>query len=353
MNDNIEAVLAREDDTLRKILDILQTGGLGISLVVDSERKLKGTITDGDCRRALLNNLPLETPASELMSRRFILVDESFSPSAAEVLMKVNSVRQIPVVDKEGRVVGVLTDRAATLARKRSSNMVLILAGGQGTRLRPLTNIFPKPMLPVGGRPMIEHLIIRLADSGFYRLFISVNYKKDVIEEHFRVSSNLGCEIEFVHEKEPLGTAGPLGLLREKITEPVIVANGDVLTAIDFRAFVDFHMHGKFDMTVGASTSGIQVPYGVIRTNERGEITEIEEKPIHNLIVNAGLYVVSPQVLGLIPEKGFFQMTDLIQLAIDSGMSVGAFPIHETWLDIGQPAQFIEAQRIATAKKIL
>jgi dTDP-glucose pyrophosphorylase/predicted transcriptional regulator len=351
MKGNIEALLVGERETLRRVLEVLQQGGLGISLVVDSERKLKGTITDGDCRRALLKNSPLDTAAEEVMSKRFILVDESFAPAAVEALMKVNGVRQVPVVDREGRVVGVITDRNLSYNSKRSSNVVLILAGGQGSRLRPLTNILPKPMLPVGGRPMLEHLVARLVESGFHNIFFSVNYKKSIIEEHFKDASKFGCEITFLHEKEPLGTAGPLALIRDKITAPVIVANGDVLTAIDFRAFLDFHSNNEFDMTVGTSTSGIQIPYGVIKTNERGEITEIEEKPIHKLTVNAGLYVISPQVVELIPESGFFLMTELIQRAIDAGKRVGVFPIHETWLDVGRPAEFMDAQAQALVKK--
>jgi dTDP-glucose pyrophosphorylase/predicted transcriptional regulator len=346
MRNPVQNMCVLPTDTLRRVLEVLQASPLRICIVWDEHQKILGTITDGDCRRAFLNKLNFESPASEVMNRQFLVVDTSFSMHQMELLMRTNDIKQVPIVDRENVLVDIVCAAALRVPSQRE-NAALILAGGKGKRLAPLTNYVPKPMLPVGGKPMIENLIVQLVRAGVLRIFISINYLGYQIEEHFGDGSKWGCRIEYLKEDQELGTAGPLRLLSGKVQQPLLVVNGDLVTSVDFGACFDFHRAHSFEMSVGVSTYSVQIPFGVVTTGEDGRILSVAEKPEQEFTVNAGLYIVEPTLLDEIPADCATPMTDVIERLVHAGRSVGAFPIHESWVDVGRPEQYMNAQKLA------
>jgi NDP-sugar pyrophosphorylase family protein len=220
---------------------------------------------------------------------------------------------------------------------------VVIMAGGKGTRLRPLTNETPKPMLPVGGRPLLETMLEQVRDAGFSRVLMAVNYRADVIEDHFGDGSRFGVAIDYIHEPQQLGSAGALKLARGKLDEPFIVINADLLTNVNLSALMRFHRDDRNLITAGVRRFVLEVPFGVIELHG-SRVTELNEKPSLEFFVNAGIYAVSPEAVILIPpEKQLFDMTDLIEAVLTQGGRVGAFPVREYWLDIGQVSDYQRA----------
>ena len=337
-------VCIRGDAPLREVLERLSTNAHGLCVVVDENNLVLGTITDGDCRRALIRGLSLETAAREVMNTHFIAVDESFSLEQILLIMKTNSVHQVPVVDGNLQFLDVVSTRALEQVRVQRRNPVLILAGGQGLRLRPLTSSIPKPMLKVRGRPILERLVDRLAASHFSDIYISVNYLGHKIEDFFGDGSRWNCSIRYLREERELGTAGPLRFLEDKVQSAVLVVNGDLLTTVDFGACADFHYSGHYDLTLGMSYHTVQIPYGVVQMNEEGKVASVEEKPRQTYPIYAGLYFIEPHLISLVPPNVMFPMTSLIERAISEGAHVGAFPIHELWDDIGMPDNYVAAQ---------
>jgi dTDP-glucose pyrophosphorylase/predicted transcriptional regulator len=340
MGKAIQEIFLGPGDTIQKVLATLQDNPYGICLVLDDQGKILGTITDGDCRRALLRENSLNLTASDIMHREFVVVDKSFSLDQIRTLMARNGVNQIPIVDEQNVVLDIATaNRVLPRAGERSTT-ALILAGGKGQRLRPLTDALPKPMLPIGGRPMLEHLVIQLVAHGFHDLCISINYLGHVIEEYFGDGTRWDCNIRYVREDRELGTGGPLRLLPEGATSPVLVVNGDLVTSVDFEAFLNFHGAHANDITVATTHYSVQVPFGVVYTDERGRVTHVEEKPRQSYSVNAGLYLIERDVIELIPPDRPYGMTELIESALAAGRSVGAFALHELWADVGLPDQY-------------
>jgi dTDP-glucose pyrophosphorylase len=320
----------------------------GIALVLDAGQRLLGTVTDGDIRRAILAKIPLDSPVETVLRRK---AGSAFAePVTAAVgtergallrLMHERCVRQIPLVDAERRVVGLVTAEELLPAEALPLQAV-IMAGGAGTRLRPLTQDLPKPMLPVGGRPMLEHVIEQLRGAGIQRVNITTHYKREVIENHFGNGQGFGVEVSYVKETQPLGTAGALGLM-DQPKEPLLVVNGDILTRVDFRALLQFHREHQADLTVAVRQYDVNVPFGVIETD--GErVTKVVEKPVLNFFVNAGIYLLEPYVHQFIPNGQRYDMTELIQHLVAAGRRVVSFPVLEYWLDIGQHADYVAAQ---------
>jgi NDP-sugar pyrophosphorylase family protein len=290
----------------------------------------------------------VETVASEIMNRNFVMVEQSFTIEQIRFLMKVNSVETIPIVDAQRNLIDLVTASSLESDSSGHKNPVLILAGGQGKRLRPLTRHVPKPMLPIRGQPMIERLIQNLVSCHFTDIHVSTNYLGHVIEEHLQDGRRFGCKITYLHEETELGTAGPMRFLKDAIAEPLLVVNGDLLTAVNFEACLDFHQRHGFGVTVGVIPHRVEVPYGVINLGEGGVISGIKEKPVLTFPVNAGLYVVEPRLLDLIEPGQFCPMNEFIEAAIGSGGRVGAFPVHEFWMDVGLPEQYFSAQSQAS-----
>lgn len=347
MTVNKEYLFTFLDNTIAHAVACIDRNLSGIVLVIDADYHLLGTVTDGDVRRALLADVSLDEPISVLLLMK---ADSNLKPVTALrgtsetvllSLMKQYSLHQIPLLNEVGQVVDLIT-LDDLLPRENLSLQAVIMAGGSGTRLRPLTIDLPKPMLPVDGKPLMERVIEQLRQVGIRRINITTHYKAEKIVDHFGDGSEFGVQLNYVDEDRPLGTGGALGLMPYP-DEPVLVINGDILTQVDFRAMLYFHQENRADMTIGVRRYEMQVPYGVIEC-EGVLVKHLQEKPQVGFLVNAGIYLLEPSVYQFMPQNVSFNMTDLIQWLLDAGRTVVSFPIHEYWLDIGQHADYTQAQ---------
>lgn len=321
---------------------ILDSSTYYICFIVDKSLRLIGSITDGDIRRGLLKGLTLKDTVDQFMNAHPIVGSKDHPRAALLAQMKEHGIRQIPIVDKEGQIRGIelLNELAESLIRP---NAVLLMAGGAGRRLLPLTENCPKPLLKIGTKPVLEIILERFVESGFREFFISVNYHAGMIEDYFGDGRKWGITIHYLREQRSLGTAGALSLIQKRLTVPLIVMNGDLLTKIDFNQLLDFHREQNAPATMCVREYEMQVPYGVIRIKEN-EIQSIEEKPIHRYFVNGGIYILNPEVAASIPPNTAIDMTTLFQNLMDSNRPPAAFPLHEYWLDIGHLDDFRRAE---------
>jgi dTDP-glucose pyrophosphorylase len=320
---------------------IIDRGAAQIALVVDDQKRLLGTLTDGDIRRGLLHGETLETPVERLMNRQFRFVRSGEDQAAVLEMMRREVLRQIPVLDEQGRVVELLLLQEL-LAPAHLPNAVVIMAGGKGTRLRPHTEHCPKPMLPVDGKPMLEILLEQCIASGFRQFYLSVNYLKEQIIGHFGDGKAWEVSIDYLVEDEPLGTAGSLQLLPGSVQEPFLVMNGDVLTRLNPSQLLRFHFEHEAAATLCVREHVVTVPFGVVKT-KGVELAGFEEKPSYRQLVNAGVYVINPQLLPLLPSDQATDMPTLLQSAQQVGHRVAVCPIHEYWIDVGRPETLEEA----------
>lgn len=320
----------------------MDKGALKIALVVDPDHRLLGTVSDGDVRRGILKGFSLEDRVQLVMNLTPTVVAQNEGREKILTLMRKKQLYQIPVVDDAGILVG-LEEIDTILAPPLLNNWVVLMAGGLGTRLKHLTKDIPKPLLKVGDKPILETILANFIEQGFSRFFISVNYKSELIEGHFGDGSRWGTRIEYLREDKKLGTAGALGLLPDKPTSPVLVMNGDVLTKINFQQLLDFHLEHKAVATMCVREYDFQVPYGVVKL-DRHRIASIEEKPIQRFFVNAGIYVLEPEVLDLVPRDDYFDMPTLFEKLVDQQSETAVFPVREYWLDVGRMDDFDQAQ---------
>lgn len=335
-------VVVSPEATLQQALKKLDEAALRIVLVCNNEMILHGVVTDGDIRRALLRGIGLEAPVSDVMNVNPIIVSPQTSRNDAIAVMQSKSILAIPIIDN-GRVVGLQTLQKLKCTQTYE-NPIFIMAGGFGTRLRPLTDNTPKPMLKVGDRPILETLLLNFIKSGFSNFYISTHYLPHVIREYFGDGSKWNVSITYVHEDEPLGTGGALGLLPNSTPNlPLILVNGDVLTSVDFERVLDFHMTNDALATMCVREYDYQIPYGVI-VGDGERIVSMEEKPIQRFFVNAGIYVISPKVFKNVEKNRRIDMPTLLQGYLDNNHDVLMFPIHEYWLDIGRMDDFKRAQ---------
>jgi len=318
-----------------------------IAIVVAEDGKLLGTLTDGDVRRCLLAGGSLQTSVSEAMNSDPVSAHEGSSDSYLLNIMSHRNILAVPLVDDAGCFVRIAhrtdlvpTDKACGRA---DFAFAVIMAGGEGIRLRPLTENIPKPMVDIGGVPLLELQIRRLAKAGLTRIYLSVNYLSQVIENHFGDGSRFGLEVRYLREQEKLGTAGALALLPEKPTAPIVVMNGDILTTSDFTSLNAFHSNLGAEITVAAVSYYVHIPYGVIH-NSGSHVNRIIEKPSQRFLCNAGIYALEPSALGYLPQAGAFNMTDLVDRCLAAGRPVAVFPVHEFWSDIGTPADLAKAR---------
>lgn len=353
MNHNLESLLIRPDLTFREAMVRLNENQQGIVLVVDDVGRLLDTVTDGDLRRAFLSGLNLDTPVSALAELKAngspfpkpVTVREAVPDHEIQRLMAADQLRHMPVVDADNRVVDLKIARAMASDREPFPVSALVMAGGRGTRLRPLTDTVPKPLLPLHGKPIMEHTIESLEAAGVRNVVVSTHYMADAFREHFGDGSSLGVKMDYVEEKQPLGTAGALRLM-EPPTGPVLVINGDVLTGINYRAMLAFHQENDAAMTVAVAEYGVEIPYGVVEI-VGVRVLGITEKPTTKQFINAGVYLLEPEVVGLIPTDSKFDMTNLIDALLSNGRNVVSFPISEYWIDIGQHGDYAKAQQDA------
>jgi len=339
---NYKNILLKPTSTIKEALEIIDKGAIRIAIVLDDDEKVIGTLTDGDIRRGFLNGNSFETTIEQLYFKNPILA--SINDSKELLIQKAirNTIYQIPIVDNEGRLVKI-EDLANLLQSKVQRNRVILMAGGLGTRLRPLTENTPKPLLKIGNKPILETIIENFAKYGFVNITISVNYRGDMIREYFGDGSQFGVTIDYIEEKERLGTAGALSLIEDRPQEPFFVMNADLLTNVNFEHLLEFHLSEHSLATMCVREYDYQVPYGVIEM-QGSEITSIVEKPTHKFFVNAGIYVLSPQMFEFIPENEFYDMPTLFESVIEKKMKSVSFPIHEYWLDIGRVSDFERAQ---------
>lgn len=330
------------DATIRAALESLERSGLEIVMVTDAGDRLLGLMTDGDIRRVLLRGAALEEPAGKYMQRKFTHVTSETSRAEVLDLMQARGIGQIPVLDRDGRLVGLHTIREV-LGGVERPNWAVVMAGGRGERLRPITDSIPKPMLKVAGRPILERIVLHLVGFGIRRIFLAVNYKAGVIESHFGDGSSLGCSIEYLREDRPLGTGGALSLLPEPPKVPVVVLNGDIITQFDAGGMLGFHSSRGNMITVGVHQHVYTVPYGVVGTSGE-KIVSLREKPVETWLVNAGIYVIEPGLLARIPEGREYPLPALVEEAIDRGEPAGAFRVDDDWIDVGRHQELKRAK---------
>jgi len=338
---DISALTISKATPIQEAVKVIDKGGLGIALVLDEEGVLVGVVTDVDLRKGILAGVPLSAGTEEIMKREPLVGRMNESRQTIIERMQEHSIRQLPVVDEKGRPVGV-EHIGTLLKREMRLNKAVIMAGGLGTRLRPLTLSTPKPLLQVGDGPLLGTIVDNFHRHGFGRIYVMVNYLSEQIEEYL---SGLDTEVEFVfvHENEPMGTCGALSLLpADEFNEPFVVMNGDILTNINFDHLLDYHQTSRADMTMCAITHTVQVPYGVVDVTGH-HVTGLREKPSSTYYINAGIYVLSPGMMRRVPARRY-DMTDLIESALAEGLEVNCFPIREFWMDIGQMQDYERAQ---------
>jgi dTDP-glucose pyrophosphorylase len=336
-----QKTLVSANTPVREIIQNLNTTAMQIAVVVDDNKRLQGTITDGDIRRALLRGISLSDLASQIMNKDPKVAGHTDKQEANVRKMTKYKLRHLPIIDSERHVVGISAyDELLQPAKKE--NRVVLMAGGLGSRMSPLTDDCPKPMLTVGNKPILEIILDNCIRSGFQNFHISVNYKAEMIQDYFGDGSKWNTKINYIRESQQLGTAGPLGLFNEMPDSPIIVMNGDVLTKLNLQQMLDFHEEHKAPMTMAVREYDFQVPYGVVRMDKL-LVAGIDEKPVHKFFVNAGIYILEPKILELIPKNEFFDMPDLVAKLIELNQRPAAFPISEYWLDVGRKADFERA----------
>ena len=342
MDERLKTVSLRPKATLHEAMRVIDTGAMAIALVLEEGGCLVGTVTDGDIRRALLQGASQSDPVESHMHRDFTAVTPETTRAEVLDLMTARHLQQIPVLDPEGRLVGLHLMREIVGGRKRP-NWAVVMAGGKGERLRPITDSIPKPMVPVAGRPILERIVLHLVGYGIRTVYMAVNYRSELIEDHFGDGEKLGCSIRYLKEEKPLGTAGALALLPERHGHPLLVLNGDIITQADIGGLLALHEREGNEITVGVKTHLHTVPFGVVAL-EGDRITEIMEKPTESWTINAGIYVLNPEILSLIPGGESFAMTDLVEAALEQGKAIGAFPIEEEWIDVGRRVDLSKAR---------
>jgi dTDP-glucose pyrophosphorylase/predicted transcriptional regulator len=329
--------------TIQQAIFSLERSSMQIVLVVTEGNKLVGTVTDGDVRRAFLKGFGMESSIENALNRNPLVVPPEIGRELILQLMHANRIHQLPVVDADGVVLG-LHVWDSILVSDSLENIMVIMAGGKGTRLHPLTESCPKPMLEVGGKPMLEHIIERAKSDGFQNFVISVHYLGEMIEKYFGDGNKIGVNIEYLREDSPLGTAGSLSMLKSQPQKPFIVTNGDVLAGIHYKEMLDFHLLHNATATMAVRQHEMQNQFGVVNT--RGiEIEGFEEKPIYRSHINAGIYALNPEALTLLEERQHCNMPSLFERIKMSGGRAIVYPIHEPWLDVGRHSDFDLAQK--------
>lgn len=326
--------------TIREAIEIIDKAGGQIALVTELDRLL-GIVTDGDIRRAVLRDISLEAPVEHIMRRDFHFLPSTATVDEALAMMQKETLHQIPSLDEAGKVVELFLLQDLVKPQKHS-NTVIIMAGGVGERLRPLTFDCPKPMLRVGGKPMLEIILEQCLEAGFNDFYFAVNYLKDQIQSYFNDGRAWKTHIQYLEEDRYMGTAGAISLLPRRPTHPFLVLNGDVLTKVNYRRLLQFHEENNSSATLSVRENITQIPYGVVKADGIKFLT-IEEKPSLKHYINAGIYLLNPEIFDLIPTGKFLDMPQLLKAAADSGKLVATFPIHEYWLDVGRPETLEQA----------
>ena len=336
-------ILVSPTTSMEETITVIDKGALKLALVVNNDNQLLGVVTDGDIRRALIKHLSMDSEIQLVMHTTPLIAPPDTSRTKLLNMMNAKGLTAIPIV-KNSRVIGLETLQKVMDA-KRYDNPVFLMAGGFGTRLKPLTDNCPKPLLKLGDKPILETILENFISCGFHQFYISTHYMPEAIRLHFGDGEKWNVDIHYVHEDTPLGTGGSLGLLPNNLPDlPIIMMNGDVLTKIDFEQLLEYHNQHQPLCTMCVREDEYQVPYGVVEADE-SRIISLVEKPIHKYFINAGVYVVSRQLADTVSENQRVDMTDLIETAITNDHYISMFPVHEYWLDIGKMVDFYQAQK--------
>jgi dTDP-glucose pyrophosphorylase len=337
----LEEYCINENSTIKEAMKNIDKNLTGACLVINENNQLLGVVSDGDIRRAILNNHTINDRIDGIYSRNYKYMSKIESKKKVIEYMLKYKIRQMPILDENKRLEDLyfLDD---IISYEPKDNYVFILAGGLGTRLRPLTEKTPKPMLKIGDKPMLQHIIEQFREYGFKNFIISLNYKGEIIEEFFKDGREFDINIEYIRETKKLGTAGSIALADDKLKKPFIVINGDILTGVDFDCFLNYHIDNDFKITAGVRNYEIKVPYGVM-VAEGSIIKSIEEKPEYTFHINSGVYAVNPEVIKYIPKDQFYNMTDLITDVTKDNHKSGIYQITEYWTDIGQMEDYKRA----------
>lgn len=345
----LESVIVRPEMPVSDAIAQLERAGTGALLLCSEGRTLCGLLTDGDVRRAILQGKPMNTPCSSIATREPVVAWHSIPMSEARRLMTQHDINHLPVVDAQSRVVEFLLRK--DLATDVPLDLpAVVMAGGYGKRLLPLTESVPKPMLPVGDRPLLELIIQQLRRAGIHDVHLTTHYLPDSIQNHFGNGQDFGVSLNYSKEDHPMGTAGGLRLIKRP-DSAFLVINGDILTGVPFREMLMYHRKHRAELTVGVRKYEMQVPFGVVECDDM-RITGIHEKPTVNFFINAGTYLLEPSACELIPEGRPFDMTDLIQALLDAGKTVVSFPIMEYWIDVGRHEDYLKAQEFASKGRL-
>lgn len=335
--DEWRKTLISPDLQISNVIEVIDLNSQQIAIVTDDEGKLIGTVTDGDIRRGILKKIPLSCPVSQIMNPHPIAIPKMNDRKSIINILKANKIRHLPVIDEFRHVIGI--ERLEAQLSDFHSNWVVIMAGGRGKRLKSLTDECPKPMLKIGGKPVLQTILEQFIRQGFTRFCISVNYKSIQIKEYFGDGTWMGAKIVYIDEKQRMGTAGSLSLFPFETQEPVIVLNGDILTKLSFEQLIDFHRDHKAKATIAVAMYDFQLPYGLIKAN-KDHLIGFEEKPVFSSFINAGIYVLNPEVLSCVPKNSYFDMNNLFKILLENEEPVCIFPIREYWADIGEMGSF-------------
>ncbi|MGJ0308739.1 nucleotidyltransferase family protein [Aliarcobacter cryaerophilus] len=338
---NIENIKLKPTATIKEALEIIDKGSMQIALVVDENDKLLGTLTDGDIRRGLLKGFDLSSSIEAIVFKTPTIAKISDTKEDILKIALSKKLHQIPIVDDDEKVLGI-QEIEELIKPKDKINKVVLMVGGLGTRLRPLTDNTPKPMLKVGNKPILQTIVEKFAEYGYTNIIMCVNYKSDIIQDYFKDGSDFGVNIEYIFEEQRMGTAGALSLLRDKPTEPFFVMNGDLLTNVNFEHLHNYHIATNSMATMCVREYDFQVPYGVVNIKD-SKIVSIEEKPTHKFFVSAGIYMLNSEVLDYIPKNEFYDMPTLFEKLISLNENTVSFPVREYWLDIGRIDEYQKA----------
>ncbi|MGE3591194.1 MAG: nucleotidyltransferase family protein [Arcobacter sp.] len=338
---SIKNIKLKQNATIKEALEIIDKAAIQIALIIDENDKLIGTLTDGDIRRGFLKGLNLDSSIESVIFKTPTTAKISDTKEEILKLALSKKLHQIPIVDDTGKIVGI-QEIEELIKPKEKTNKVVLMVGGLGTRLRPLTENTPKPMLKVGNKPILQTIVEKFAEYGYTYIVMCVNYRSHIIQDYFGDGSEFGVSIEYILEEQRMGTAGALSLLKKEPTEPFFVMNGDLLTNVNFEHLHDFHMSNNSMGTMCVREYDFQVPYGVVNI-DGNKILSIEEKPTHKFFVSAGIYMLSPEALDYIPQNQFYDMPTLFERLISEDKNTISFPLREYWLDIGRIEEYKKA----------
>ncbi|MCK4809398.1 MAG: nucleotidyltransferase family protein [Candidatus Omnitrophica bacterium] len=341
---SVENICVSDRVTIKKAVEFIDKGKLGIVLVIDKQGRLSGIITDVDVRKGILKGVSFSSPVKNIMNKKSITVLEGTGREDILSMMKQHNIRQIPVLNEKGQVEGIeiINDY---FKQETYPNDVVIMAGGLGKRLHPLTKNIPKSMLTIGDKPLLENMLETFKAQGFINFIITISYKKETIKKYFGNGKKWGVNIRYLVENKPLGTAGALSLFDKRtMKHPFLVVNSDLLTAVNFSHMLDYHNNHKDMVTVGIKDYIVDIPYGIIKL-KGSSLEHFEEKPSYQVYINAGVYVFNPEVLKYVKRNEPLLMTDFIETVKNKGGNVGCFPIHEYWMDIGHIDNYKKAKK--------